>query len=138
MIPGRGRDIPSVQLPCNIPIAHAGEPPLKDFPDHRRSLRVRLNPVIIVRAFLIAIRCPSPDKFSIPLLCRKHRKHLPGNVLAVNGVHDVFQRHNVAVLGPLGGQCVKVIIDRNKPHIQEGKNSLQIFASFPVVPAKPG
>ena len=81
---------------------------------------------------------PMNDELSFLLLGRNGRKNLPGYVLAVNGVHDVFQRHYVAVLGPLGGQRVKIVVDGDKPHVQERENPFQIVAGFPVVAAKPG
>ena len=138
MIAARRGDIPLVQLPGNILIAYAGEPPLKDFSNHGRNFRVWLNAVVIVGAFLITVNRPVTDKLPVPLFCREYRQQLPGNVLAVNLVDDIFQRHNIAVLGPFSSQRIKIIVDSNKPHIQKWENPFQIVAGFPVVTAKPG
>ena len=111
---------------------------MKDFPDHRRGLQVWLNPVMVVRALLITVNRPGTDKFPVSLFCREYGQQLSGDVLAVNLVEDIFQRHNIAVLGPFGGQRIKIVVDGDKPYIQERENPLQIVAGFPVVAAKPG
>ena len=98
VIPGRRRDAPLVQLPGNTLVTQAGKPPLKHFPHHWRSLCVRLDPVTVIRAFLIAIRRPGADKFPVLTLGCQGWKNLSGYILAVNIVHDVFQRHDIAVL----------------------------------------
>lgn len=90
MIAARRGDIPLVQLPGNILIAYAGEPPLKDFSNHRRNFRVWLNAVVIVGAFLITVNRPVADKLPVPLFCREYGQQLPGNVFAVNLVEQVL------------------------------------------------
>lgn len=111
---------------------------MKYVPYHRRGFFIRFNPVAVIGTFLVAVCRPGTNKISVLLLGGQGREYFSGDILAVNGVHDIFQRHDVGILGAFGGQRIKIVIDRDEPNVQERKHPLQIIARLPVVAAKAG
>lgn len=57
---------------------------------------------------------------------------------SVNLVDEVFQRNQITVRAPLGGEGVKAVVDGNEANSEERKNALQVVARFLVVSAKAG
>ena len=88
--------------------------------------------------FAVAVGSPRPDEIAVFLLRRQRGAGLSGNILAVNLVDEIFQRNEIAVRAPLGGEGVESVVDGNKTNAQERENSLQIVAGFLVVSAKAG
>ena len=119
-------------------IAHTLSTPLKDVAYHWSRFFVGFNAVSVLFTLAIAICGPSSDKFAILLLCPQSRSSLSGNILAVDIIHYVFQRNDVAVAGPFCGQRVERVIDRDKANIEKRKYPHQVVSRFQVVPAKAG
>ena len=88
--------------------------------------------------FAVAIGSPRPDKISVFLLRRQRGAGLPGNILAVTLVDEIFQRNQLAVRAPLGGEGVEAVVDGDEAHAEEWKDALQVVAGFLVVSAKAG
>ena len=88
--------------------------------------------------FAVAVGSPRADEITVLLLCCQCRAGLPGNILAVNLVDEIFQRNEIAVRAPLGGEGVEAVVDGDEAHAQEWKDALQIVAGFLVVSAKAG
>ena len=65
-------------------------------------------------------------------------KHLCGKIPAVVAVQDGFE-HNRHIIGQTGGNStVILIINRNKPNIQEGKDLLNVIANNDIIAGKSG
>ena len=127
-----------VEPPCDLCDSHAPGSPPEYLPDNGSRRFVRLQLVGIIRLFAVTVGSPRPDEISVFLLRRQRGAGLPGNVLAVNLVDEIFQRNEIAVCAPLGGEGVEAVVDGNKTNAQERENALQVVAGFLVVSAKAG
>ena len=118
--------------------AHALGTPPEYLPDNGSHRFVRLQLVGIIRLFAVAVGSPRPDEIAVFLLRRQRGAGLSGNILAVNLVDEIFQRNEIAVRAPLGGEGVEAVVDGDEANSEERENSLQIVARFLVVSAKAG
>ena len=59
-----------------------------------------------------------------------------GYVLAVNLVNEIFQKHDISVLGSLSGQRIKVIVDGDEANTEEWEDTLQVISGLLVVTTK--
>ena len=59
-----------------------------------------------------------------------------GYVLAVNLVNEIFQRHDISVLGSLCGQRIKVVVDGDEANAEEREDTLQVISGLLVVTTK--
>ena len=125
-----------VEPPCDLRDANALGTPPEYLPDNGSRCLIRFQPVWVVRAFAIAVGCPRADEIAVLLLCRQSRAGLPGNVLAVDLVDQIFQRNQITVRAPLGSKRVKAVVNGDEAHAQKRKNALQIVAGLLVVSAK--
>ena len=127
-----------IEPPCNLRDAHALGPPPEYLPDDGSRRFVRLQLMRVVRAFAVAVGSPRPDEIAVFLLRRQRGAGLSGNILALNLVDEIFQRNQITVRAPLGGEGVEAVVDGDEAHAQEWKDALQIVAGFLVVSAKAG
>ena len=136
---GRGRRYALViEPPCDLRDANALGTPTEYLPDNGSRCLVRLQLMRVVRAFAVAVGCPRADEIAVFLLRGQRGAGLPGNILAVNLIDEIFQRHQITVRAPLGGEGIKSIVDGDEAHAQKRKNALQIIAGLLVVSAKTG
>ena len=127
-----------VEPPCNLRDAHTLGSPPEYLPDNGSRRFVRLQLAGIIRLFAVTVGSPRPDEIAVFLLRRQRGAGLSGNILAVNLVNEIFQRNQITVRAPPGGEGVEAVVDGNKTNAQERENSLQIVAGFLVVSAKAG
>lgn len=134
----RGRNVSIIEPPCDLRDANALGTPTEYLPDNGSRCLVRLQLMRVVRTFAVAVGCPRADEIAVFLLRGQRGAGLPGNILAVNLIDEIFQRHQITVRAPLGGEGIKSIVDGDEAHAQKRKNALQIIAGLLVVSAKTG
>ena len=127
-----------VEPPCDLCDSHAPGSPPEYLPDNGSRRFVRLQLVGIIRLFAVTVGSPRPDEIAVFLLRRQRGAGLLRNVLAVNLVDEIFQRNEIAVRAPLGGEGVEAVVDGDEAHAEEWKDALQVVAGFLVVSAKAG
>ena len=59
-----------------------------------------------------------------------------GYVLAVNLVNEIFQKHDISVLGSPSGQRIKVNVDGDEANTEEWEDTLQVISGLLVVTTK--
>ena len=118
--------------------AHALGSPPEYLPDDGSRCFIRFQLMRVVRALAVAVGSPRPNEIAVFLLRRQRGAGLSGNVLAVNLVDEILQRHKIAVRAPLGGEGIEAVVDGDETHPKEGKDALQIIAGLLVVSAKAG
>ena len=99
--------------PCNLRDAHTLGSPPEYLPDNGSRRFVRLQLVGIIRLFAVTVGSPRPDEIAVFLLRRQRGAGLSGNILAVNLVDEIFQRNQITVRAPLGGEGVEAVVDGN-------------------------
>ena len=132
----RRRDVHGIQFSCNLGGCISVSRPFKYLPDNPCSVLVRLHTPVC--ALAVAIRTDntlifSPAHFRIFGAFRFHG-HIPAVTFA-----DKVLKGNVNPAGiafEIGG--VKIITDRDKPGVVEGKYPLNEISGFNAVTAKPG
>ena len=137
-IGGGRRHASIVEPPCDLSDANALGTPPKYLPDNGSRCLVRFQFVRIIRAFAVAIGCPRADEIAIFLLRGQRGAGLPGNILAVDLIDEIFQRNQITVRAALGSEGIKTVIDGDETHAKKRKNAFQIVAGFLVVSAKAG
>ena len=127
-----------VEPPCDLRDAHALGSPPEYLPDDGSRRFVRFQLVGIILTLAVAVGSPRPDEIAVFLLRRQCGAGLSGNILAVNLVNKIFQRNEIPVRAPPGGEGVEAVVDGNEAHAQKRKNAFQIVAGLLVVSAKAG
>ena len=87
---GGGRYALIVEPPCDLREAHALGAPPEYLPDDGSRRFVRFQLVGIILTLAVAVGSPRADEITVLLLCCQCRAGLPGNILAVNLVDEIF------------------------------------------------
>ena len=127
-----------VEPPCDLRDANALGSPPEYLPDDGSRRFVRFQLVGIIRVFAVTVGSPRADEITVLLLCCQRGAGLSGNILAVNLVNEIFQRNEIPVRAPPGGEGVEAVVDGDESHAQKRKNAFQIVAGLLVVSAKAG
>ena len=112
--------------------------PLEYLSNRRSCFFVDNKMVLIIGVFAIPIGCPSSNELATLLLNMKCGCGFFGYVLAVNLVNEIFQRHDISVLGSLCGQRIKVVVDSDETDSEEWEDTLQVIAGLLVITTEAG
>ena len=122
----------SGNLPCNL----LQRTPLQEQPEN--LLHRPLHPLVRVKP-PFHIHIPIRDRprriLSVPPVRPMRRPHLPGQILHIQLINHIFQRHH-----QLPTRLLRIIPvrHRNKPHAEKWEHPLNIIPRFHIIPSQPG
>ena len=137
-VSGRRKNTGIVEPASNLYHADTLRAPFENLTDGRSRFLIDNKVVFVIGIFAVPIGCPRSDELATLLFNVKCRCGFLGYIFTVNLVDEIFQRHDISVLGSLCGQRIKIIVDGDEANTEEWENAFQIVSGLLVVTTEAG
>ena len=137
VVQGR-RDTHYIEPVRNIPRANPIQFPFENVPHYIGSIIIYHQAVLVLRILQIPENSKRANEISAFAFDFKLAPNLDRGIPAICLVYEIFEWNDQFIGFHISVFAVIVVVDSDKAHTQKGKDTLDVFSRFQVVPAKPG